>query len=117
MIKLIRQYLRYRPPDVLLGSTNYTISLDIWGAGSTFVEMMNGYPCFQGLRDVNDQQDKIFWVTWTPTEETWPGVSHLPNYRPHKMSYYKGRRLGHAWTRLSDIPFASSAERTKKNIY
>ena len=28
-IKLIREYLRYRPPDVLLGSTNYTISLDI----------------------------------------------------------------------------------------
>ena len=111
-IKLIREYLRYRPPDVLLGSTNYTISLDIWGAGSTFVEMMNGYPCFQGLRDVNDQQDKIFWVTWTPTEETWPGVSHLPNYGPHKMCYYKGWRLGHAWNRLYDvyIPFAENID-------
>ena len=58
-IKLISAYLRYRPPDVLLGSTNYTISLDIWGAGCIFVEMMNGYPCFPGVRDVYDQLDKI----------------------------------------------------------
>jgi serine/threonine protein kinase len=54
---------------------------DIWGAGCIFVEMMNGYPCFPGVRDVFDQLDKIFRVTGTPTEETWPGVSHLPNYR------------------------------------
>ena len=107
-IKLISAYLKYRPPDVLLGSTNYTISLDIWGAGCIFVEMMNGYPCFPGVRDVYDQLDKIFRVTGTPTEETWPGVSHLPNYRPHKMCYYKGQRLGHAWTRLYDIPFAEN---------
>ena len=40
--------LWYRPPDVLLGSTNYTMSLDIWGVGCIFVEMMNGYPCFPG---------------------------------------------------------------------
>jgi cyclin-dependent kinase 14 len=100
--------LWYRPPDVLLGSTNYTISLDIWGAGCIFVEMMNGYPCFPGVRDVYDQLDKIFRVTGTPTEEIWPGVSHLPNYRPHKMCYYKGQRLGHAWTRLYDIPFAEN---------
>jgi len=100
--------LWYRPPDVLLGSTNYTISLDIWGAGCIFVEMLNGYPCFPGVRDVYDQLDKIFRVTGTPTEETWPGVSHLPNYRPHKMCYYKGQRFGHAWTRLYDIPFAEN---------
>ena len=40
--------LWYRPPDVLLGSTNYTMSLDIWGVGCIFVEMLNGYPCFPG---------------------------------------------------------------------
>ena len=41
--------LWYRPPDVLLGSTNYTMSLDIWGVGCIFVEMLNGYPCFPGI--------------------------------------------------------------------
>lgn len=100
--------LWYRPPDVLLGSTNYTTSLDMWGAGCIFVEMMNGYPCFPGVRDVFDQLDKIFRVAGTPTEEVWPGVSTLPNYRPHKMCYYKGQRLGHAWPRLHDTAHAES---------
>ena len=47
--------LWYRPPDVLLGSTNYTTSLDIWGVGCILVEMLNGAPCFPGVRDVFDQ--------------------------------------------------------------
>ncbi len=100
--------LWYRPPDVLLGSTNYNTSLDIWGVGCIFVEMLNGYPCFPGVRDIYDQLDKIFRVVGTPTEDTWPGVSRLPNYKPHKMCYYRGQRLGHAWPRLFDVPFAES---------
>ena len=53
------------------GFTQLTISLslDMWGAGCIFVEMMNGYPCFPGVRDVFDQLDKIFRVAGTPTEE------------------------------------------------
>ncbi|CAB4061525.1 CDK14 [Lepeophtheirus salmonis] len=100
--------LWYRPPDVLLGSTNYNTSLDIWGVGCIFVEMLNGYPCFPGVRDVYDQLDKIFRVVGTPTEEMWPGVSSFPNYKPHKMCYYRSQRLGHTWPRLYDIPFAES---------
>ncbi|XP_023319481.1 cyclin-dependent kinase 14 [Eurytemora carolleeae] len=100
--------LWYRPPDVLLGQTNYTTSLDIWGAGCIFVEMINGYPCFPGVRDVFDQLDKIFRVTGTPTEEVWPGVSSLPNYKLHKLCYYKNQRLGQVWPRLHEIPFAES---------
>ena len=34
-----------------------------------------------------DQLDKIFRVTGTPTEDTWPGVSRLPNYKPHKVKF------------------------------
>ena len=41
---------------------------------------------FQGVRDVFDQLDKIFRVTGTPTEDNWPGVSRLPNYKPHKVN-------------------------------
>jgi len=99
--------LWYRPPDVLLGSTNYTVSLDMWGAGCILIEMLNGYPCFPGVRDTWDQLDKIFRVVGTPTEDTWPGVSRLPNYRPHKLCYYRPQPgLGHVWPRLHEIPFA-----------
>ena len=92
---------------MLLGSTNYTVSLDMWGAGCILIEMLNGYPCFPGVRDTWDQLDKIFRVLGTPTEDTWPGVSRLPNYRPHKLCYYRPQPgLGHVWPRLHEIPFA-----------
>jgi len=116
--------------DVLLGSTNYTTSLDIWGVGCIFVEMLNGCPCFPGVRDVFDQLDKIFRVVGTPTEEVfifsfkfermrsrnpvgfqfqmWPGVSRLPNYRPHKLSFYRSQRLSYVWPILYDVPFAEN---------
>lgn len=101
--------LWYRPPDVLLGSTNYTTSLDIWGVGCILVEMLNGAPCFPGVRDVFDQLDKIFRVTGTPTDDVWPGVSRLPNYRPHKMCYYPPpSRLADVWPRLRDVAFAET---------
>ena len=55
------------------------------------------------------QLDKIFRVVGTPTDDTWPGVSSLPNYKPHKLCYYPPpTRLGEVWPRLVDVPFAES---------
>ena len=47
---------------------------------------------------------KIFRVVGTPTEESWPGVSRLPHYRPHKLSFYRAHRLATAWPRLGTEP-------------
>ena len=55
--------LWYRPPDVLLGSTEYSTSLDMWGVGCIFVEMIQGVAIFTGMRDVYSQLDKIFMVS------------------------------------------------------
>ncbi|KAI4470174.1 cell division protein kinase [Holotrichia oblita] len=95
--------LWYRPPDVLLGSTEYSTSLDMWGVGCIFVEMITGMAIFPGLRDTYDQLDKIFKVLGTPNEEDWPGVTRLPGYKLHKLGQYKPRKLGHVWTRLHDV--------------
>lgn len=95
--------LWYRPPDVLLGSTEYSTSLDMWGVGCIFVEMITGVPTFPGVRDTYDQLDKIFKILGTPTEETWPGVTHLPGYKPHKLGFYRGQKLGLAFPRLYDV--------------
>ena len=43
---------------------------------------------------------------WDPNRG--PGVSRLPNYRPHKMCYYKAQRLANVWPRLHDAAFAES---------
>lgn len=76
---------RFSVSDVLLGSTEYSTSLDMWGVGCIFVEMITGMPTFPGIRDTYDQLDKIFKLLGTPTEDTWTGVTHLPSYKPHKL--------------------------------
>uniref|UniRef100_H9G428 mitogen-activated protein kinase n=1 Tax=Anolis carolinensis TaxID=28377 RepID=H9G428_ANOCA len=73
--------LGYRPPDVLLGATNYSSDIDIWGAGCIFVEMLQGQPLFAGVCNTFEQLKKIWMVLGVPTEETWPGVSKLQHYQ------------------------------------
>lgn len=95
--------LWYRPPDVLLGSTEYSTSLDMWGVGCIFVEMITGMPTFPGIRDTYDQLDKIFKILGTPTEDSWQGVTHLPGYKLHMLGFFKARKLGLSFPRLYDI--------------
>lgn len=75
--------LWYRPPDVLLGSTEYSTPIDMWGVGCIFFEMASGRPLFPGST-VEDELHLIFKILGSPTEETWPGVSkneELINYK------------------------------------
>eukprot|EP00075_Anas_platyrhynchos_P028145 XP_027317398.1 cyclin-dependent kinase 15 [Anas platyrhynchos] len=74
--------LRYRPPEVLLGATDYSSDLDIWSAGCIFVEMIQGQPVFAGTSGTPEQLEKIWEVLGVPTENIWPGLSKLPNYKP-----------------------------------
>eukprot|EP00069_Balaena_mysticetus_P020816 bmy_02982T0 len=74
--------LWYRPPDALLGATEYSSELDIWGAGCIFIEMFQGQPLFPGVSNILEQLEKIWEVLGVPTEDNWPGVSKLPNYNP-----------------------------------
>uniref|UniRef100_A0A8C9WGV6 Cyclin-dependent kinase 14 n=1 Tax=Scleropages formosus TaxID=113540 RepID=A0A8C9WGV6_SCLFO len=77
--------LWYRPPDVLLGSTDYSTCLDMWGVGCIFVEMIQGAAAFPGMKDIQDQLERIFQVLGTPSEDTWPGVSSLPHFKPGEL--------------------------------
>ncbi|KAK8731871.1 hypothetical protein OTU49_007309 [Cherax quadricarinatus] len=73
--------LWYRPPDVLFGAKLYNTSIDMWSAGCIFAELANaGRPLFPGS-DVDDQVKRIFKLLGTPTEETWPGMNSLPDYK------------------------------------
>lgn len=73
--------LWYRSPEVLLGGSRYSCPIDIWSLGCIFSEMATKKPLFQGDSEI-DQLFRIFRVLKTPTEETWPGVSSLPDYKP-----------------------------------
>ncbi|MBN3318008.1 ABCB8 protein, partial [Atractosteus spatula] len=84
--------LWYRPPDVLFGAKLYSTSIDMWSAGCIFAELANaGRPLFPG-NDVDDQLKRIFrfffnmaTLLGTPTEEQWPTMTKLPDYKPYPM--------------------------------
>jgi len=65
--------LWYRAPDVLLGATNYTTSIDIWSIGCIMVELYTGKPVFPG-RDNQDQLRWIFKTIGSPTSDVWPNL-------------------------------------------
>ncbi|XP_013788481.2 cyclin-dependent kinase 14-like [Limulus polyphemus] len=100
--------LWYRPPDVLLGSTDYTTSLDMWGVGCIFIEMISGAAAFPGVKDTNDQLDKIWRVLGTPTEETWEGVTRYPNYKSGTYGNYRKQPLSKPFPKLLNVPHAES---------
>ncbi|KAL1129882.1 hypothetical protein AAG570_012826 [Ranatra chinensis] len=57
--------LWYRPPDVLLGSTEYSTQIDMWGVGCIFFEMACGRPLFPGST-VDEELCLIFRVLGCP---------------------------------------------------
>lgn len=77
--------LWYRPPDVLFGAKLYNTSIDMWSAGCIFAEISNaGRPLFPGA-DVDDQLKRIFKQLGTPTEESWPSISQLPDFKAYTI--------------------------------
>jgi len=72
--------LWYRAPDVLMGSRKYSTPVDLWSVGCIFGEMSNGRPLFPGTSD-SDQLTRIFKVLGNPTEENWPSLSELPDFK------------------------------------
>ncbi|PON78581.1 GPCR kinase [Parasponia andersonii] len=72
--------LWYRAPEILLGSRHYSTPVDVWSVGCIFAEMVNQRPLFPGDSEI-DELFKIFRILGTPNEDTWPGVSSLPDFK------------------------------------
>ncbi|XP_061836363.1 cyclin-dependent kinase 17-like isoform X2 [Nerophis lumbriciformis] len=84
--------LWYRPPDVLLGSTEYSTPIDMWGVGCIFYEMITGRPLFPGST-VEDELHLIFRILGTPTEETWPGITTSEEFKTYNFPRYNAEPL------------------------
>ncbi|CAH8383971.1 unnamed protein product [Eruca vesicaria subsp. sativa] len=69
--------LWYRPPELLLGSTDYGITVDMWSTGCILAELFNGKPIMPGRTEV-EQLHKIFKLCGSPSEEYWKR-SKLPD--------------------------------------
>lgn len=70
----------FRAPELLYGSINYGVEIDLWSLGCIFAELFSLEPLFPGTSDI-DQLSRIFNVLGNLTEETFPGCSNLPDYK------------------------------------
>uniref|UniRef100_A0A4W2BQG4 cyclin-dependent kinase n=1 Tax=Bos indicus x Bos taurus TaxID=30522 RepID=A0A4W2BQG4_BOBOX len=84
--------LWYRPPDILLGSTDYSTQIDMWGVGCIFYEMATGRPLFPGST-VEEQLHFIFRILGTPNEDTWPGILSNEEFRTYNYPKYRAEAL------------------------
>lgn len=71
----------YRAPEILLGSVLYSIPVDMWSVGCIFAEMATGTPLFAGDSEI-DTIFKVFQKLGTPTDEMWPELKTLPDFKP-----------------------------------
>lgn len=70
--------LWYRAPELLLGETRYTTSVDLWATGCIFYELITLKPLFPGKTEI-DEINVIFTKMGTPNDTIWPGYSKLPH--------------------------------------
>lgn len=77
--------LWYRPPELLLGSTDYGVAVDLWSSGCILAELFFGKPIMPGRTEV-EQLHKIFKLCGSPSEEYWRR-SKLPHATIFKPSH------------------------------
>ncbi|KAI3673386.1 hypothetical protein L6452_39504 [Arctium lappa] len=76
--------LWYRPPELLLGATDYEASVDLWSIGCVFAELLRGVPVLQGRTEV-EQMHKIFKLCGSPCDDYWKKskLPHATLFKPH----------------------------------
>ncbi|CAJ1975327.1 unnamed protein product [Sphenostylis stenocarpa] len=77
--------LWYRPPELLLGSTDYGPAVDLWSVGCVFAELLVGKPILQGRTEV-EQLHKIFKLCGSPPDEYWKKtrLPHATLFKPQQ---------------------------------
>ncbi|XP_025984570.1 probable serine/threonine-protein kinase At1g54610 [Glycine max] len=81
--------LWYRAPELLLGSTDYGFSIDLWSAGCLLAEMLVGRPIMPGRTEV-EQIHMIFKLCGSPSEDYFKKLKLRTSYRPpnhYKLSF------------------------------
>jgi cyclin-dependent kinase 7 len=69
----------YRAPELFYGAKFYGPSVDVWSAACVIAELFLRFPLFPAEGEFR-MLAKIFERRGTPTPESWPEVSELPNY-------------------------------------
>ncbi|MQM11443.1 hypothetical protein Taro_044352 [Colocasia esculenta] len=96
--------LWYRPPELLLGATNYGVAVDLWSTGCILAELYAGKPIMPGRTEV-EQLHKIFKLCGSPSEDYWR-KSKLPHATIFKPQQPYGRCVMEAF---KDFPVSALA--------
>lgn len=89
----------YRAPELLLGSKEYSTTIDMWSCGCLMAEMILKEPLFKGKGELQ-MINLIFACLGTPNDTTWPGFSSLPTVK--KMKFDENTR-GNLRTKFSSL--------------
>ncbi|KAF4675331.1 hypothetical protein FOL47_007949 [Perkinsus chesapeaki] len=97
--------LWYRAPEVIMGSLDYTYSIDIWSIGCVMAELFTGgSPLFPADSEV-ETLFQIFRMRGTPNPESWPGiVESCPDYCSLWPKWKDDKGLQTMQQRNSEIP-------------
>lgn len=72
----------YRAPELIFGSTDYTVVIDVWSSGCVMAELLTGQPIFPGSSGV-DQLVEIIKILGTPTKDELQAMN--PSYQDFKF--------------------------------
>ncbi|GFP95078.1 probable serine/threonine-protein kinase at1g09600 [Phtheirospermum japonicum] len=77
--------LWYRPPELLLGATDYGVAVDLWSSGCILAELFAGKPIMPGRTEV-EQLHKIFKLCGSPADEYWKKskLLHATIFKPQQ---------------------------------
>ena len=70
----------YRAPELLLGSTNYTMAVDVWAIGCIMGELVDGQPMFPGESEI----DQLYIIQKVLGPMTMDQVSAKCTHASHK---------------------------------
>lgn len=70
----------YRPPELLLGETQYGAAVDVWSAACVLVEIFTRHAIFPGDGSEINQLDRIYSMLGTPSRSAWPAIVDLQWY-------------------------------------
>lgn len=71
--------LWYRAPEIVLGSEDYFLGVDMWSVGCIFGELLSGKPLFRVASD-KELLSKCFWLLGTPTWNHCSAFMKLPKW-------------------------------------
>nr|XP_048293481.1 cyclin-dependent kinase 10 isoform X4 [Myodes glareolus]XP_048293482.1 cyclin-dependent kinase 10 isoform X4 [Myodes glareolus] len=93
--------LWYRAPELLLGTTTQTTSIDMWAVGCILAELLAHKPLLPGTSEIH-QIDLIVQLLGTPSENIWPGFSKLPLAGQYSLRKQPYNNLKHKFPWLSE---------------